>query len=152
MGSDGKPSKELTILHDWCCMQRARHAAGTLSVPRVEALKQRGFLFDEYDAAWDDSFRRLDDWQKSHGGSTSVPRSVPGLGNWVHRSAHCTHSLRSLRCVRNARIYICVLAMSFSSHFFHRQRYLKHDCKLAPEREAKLNAINFEWHSANKAA
>ncbi len=69
----------------WVNVQRKAYSNGTLEQARIERLNERGFIWDPYQALWDDMYRVLQRYRTQYG-HCIVQRDSPfdpKLGNWV---------------------------------------------------------------------
>jgi helicase associated protein len=76
---------EDTALGAWVSNQRASKKRGALSPERVHRLEELGFVWDRLEASWEESFAKLQNYQKREG-HCKVPvdwSEDPKLGSWV---------------------------------------------------------------------
>ncbi|VEU38589.1 unnamed protein product [Pseudo-nitzschia multistriata] len=94
--SSTNPYKQLGT---WAANQRRAYKMGTLSDKRVELLERLGFVWDVPRAQWEDSYRRLLEYQREQleagreaSQSTMVPQHYdkdPQLATWVKEQRQC---------------------------------------------------------------
>jgi len=69
----------------WVRTQRKTKGDGTLNEDRLQKLNEIGFVWDPFEAAWEEKFAVLLEYKKIHG-NCNVPQkwsSNPSLGKWV---------------------------------------------------------------------
>ena len=77
---------ENPALSFWVSNQRQRNRLQKLSSDRVQRLNEIGFVWNAFDAAWEEFCKELLRYKREHG-DCNVPRSsheYRDLGNWVH--------------------------------------------------------------------
>jgi hypothetical protein len=104
----------------WCQRQRHHRRRGLLAASRVERLEGIGFSWDPMVEDWDEKLRLLERFKKEHGHCRVVPSLVR------------TSDERALR------------------KWIHRQRGLRREGKLAPERLTQLENLGLEWEVADR--
>ena len=75
------------VLASWVSVQRGTSRKGLMPPDRKRRLDELGFVWDVYDATWEENFQALVDFKKAQG-HCIVPRywkRSPGLGEWVSK-------------------------------------------------------------------
>ena len=86
------------VLATWVMNMRALKRQGSPRMtPRREAmLNSIGFVWNEYDAAWEEMYNQLAKYKAEHG-VTRVPRSAGTLGRWVNNQRLRLGKKRTMR-------------------------------------------------------
>lgn len=82
-GSVDVPKKPITDLGTWVSVQRGARNKREISEERIRLLDEIGFIWDAHDFRWEEMFKELCAYKKSHG-HLNIPTSSTGLGSWVH--------------------------------------------------------------------
>ena len=92
-------------LTTWCSTQRSAYKNNLLALHRIEKLERIGFLWNMFDAAWEDMFSSLAVYTQTYG-NCMVPKKWhqnPGLSVWVVKQ-RMDYRLGSLPAERVARL------------------------------------------------
>ncbi len=99
-------SPEYSQLAIWAYSQRTKKKQGKLSRERIARLDALGWVWDPYDAAWEEMFEALQDYISKHG-HCNVPTAWPDnpqLANWVHQGQRSRKKHGKLSPERIARL------------------------------------------------
>jgi len=117
----------------WVFTQRRVNRQGKLPADRFTRLDRLGFTWEVTDDRWEEMFRSLVDYRKTHG-DCNVPRAWPEnprLGNWVH-------SLRNQKRLGELNAN-------------HTQRLNRRVAELTTPQIQRLDALGFEWNPVTSA-